>query len=175
MAAAQSGDAATAKARWVELSKQDLPPDLRAVLDERLGELGAAPQALADAAPASTEASSPGPVLVVSVDVAPGLKERVPADATLFVFAKAQEGPPMPLAVFRGRAGELPREIRLDDSMAMSPAAKLSQFDRWIVTARISRAGQAKAVSGDLQGSLTAARADLGKSALVLTIDEVVP
>ncbi len=113
--------------------------------------------------------------MVLSVNLDPNLKDLVPPDATLFVFAKAKSGPPMPLAVYRGKASELPREVRLDDSMAMSPAAKLSQFDEWTVTARVSRAGQPQAVSGDLQGSLTAARADLGKSALVLTIDQVVP
>lgn len=175
MAAAQDGDPATAKAHWVELSRQDLPAELRGVLDERLGELGVAATATTNASPDSPATDVSGDALLIAVRVAPDLKEHVPVDATLFVFAKALEGPPMPLAVFRGSARDLPIEIRLDDSMAMSPAAKLSQFDRWVVTARVSRAGQAKAVSGDLQGSLTAARADLGKSALVLTIDEVVP
>ena len=81
----------------------------------------------------------------------------------------------MPLAVYRGRASALPTEVRLDDSMAMTPAMKLSMFDRWTVTARVSRAGQAQAVSGDLQGSLTVGRADLGDSALALVLDQVVP
>lgn len=183
MAAAQDGNSDAAKAHWSELSKQDLPPELRTVLDERLVELGVTPAPVAAAAPVpsapsaagSEAASTSGDALFVQVGIAPELADRIPSDATLFVFAKAQEGPPMPLAVSRGSVGQLPREIRLDDSMAMTPAAKLTQFDRWIVTARISRAGQAMAVSGDLQGSLTAARGDLGKSALVLTIDTVVP
>jgi len=186
MAAAQDGDSATAKAHWVELSKQDLPAELRTVLDERLVELGAAPTT-ATAGPAvpstlsspdvaeASSATTSADALLVRVSVAPELQSRIPPDATLFVFAKAQQGPPMPLAVSRGSVGQLPREISLDDSMAMTPAARLTQFDSWIVTARISRAGQALAVSGDLQGSLTAARGDLGKSALVLTIDTVVP
>jgi cytochrome c-type biogenesis protein CcmH len=59
--------------------------------------------------------------------------------------------------------------------MAMSPAAKLSQFDRWTVTARVTRSGQPQAASGDLQGSLTVARGELGESALALVIGEVVP
>lgn len=183
MAAAQDGNSDAAKAHWSELSKQDLPPELRTVLDERLVELGVTPAPVAAAGPVpsapsaagSEAAPTSGDALFVRVGIAPELADRIPSDATLFVFAKAQEGPPMPLAVSRGSVGQLPREIRLDDSMAMTPAAKLTQFDRWIVTARISRAGQAMAVSGDLQGSLTAARGDLGKSALVLTIDTVVP
>jgi cytochrome c-type biogenesis protein CcmH len=169
LAAAQAGEREVARTHWLALSQQELPPELRTVLDERLREIGAEPPA----APAI--ASSPGPVLKLAVSVAPALREKVPADATLYVFAKAASGPPMPLAVYRGSAKELPREVRLDDSMAMSPAAKLSQFDRWTVTARVTRSGQPQAVSGDLQGSLTVARGEVGTSALALVIGEVVP
>ena len=180
MSAAQSGENEVARQHWTALSKQDLPQELRTVLDERLAALGVeagppssgGPQAVS----AGTAAPAPGAVeLRVKVAVAPELQSRVPPDATLFVFAKVQQGPPMPLAVFRGSAGGLPMEVTLNDSMAMTPAAKISQFDHWVVTARVSRAGQAQAVSGDLQGSLTVARGELGTSALVLTIGEVVP
>lgn len=172
LAAAQAGEPQIAKTHWQALARQELPPDLRAVLDERLRELGAEPAA---AAPALASAQTDAPVLRVAVSLSPTLREQVPADATLYVFAKAAAGPPMPLAVFRGSARDLPREVRLDDSMAMSPAAKLSQFDRWTVTARVTRSGQPQAASGDLQGSLTVARGELGESALALVIGEVVP
>ena len=99
----------------------------------------------------------------------------MPADATLFVFAKALEGPPMPLAVHRGVVADLPLSIQMDDSMAMVPTAKISQFDAWTLTARISRSGDPQAKSGDLQGSLTVARDELGTSALHLLVDQVVP
>ncbi|MCC2655117.1 MAG: ccmI [Panacagrimonas sp.] len=172
LAAAQAGEPQIAKTHWQALARQELPPDLRAVLDERLRELGAEPAA---AAPALASAQTDAPVLRVAVSLSPTLREQVPADATLYVFAKAAAGPPMPLAVFRGSARDLPREVSLDDSMAMSPAAKLSQFDRWTVTARVTRSGQPQAASGDLQGSLTVARGELGESALALVIGEVVP
>jgi cytochrome c-type biogenesis protein CcmH len=170
LAAAQAGERELARTHWQALSRQQLPPDLRTVLDERLGEVGGEPAA----APAIAS-SSAGPVLKLAVSVTPSLREKVPADATLYVFAKAASGPPMPLAVYRGSAKELPREVLLDDSMAMSPAAKLSQFDRWTVTARVTRSGQPQAASGDLQGSLTVARGEVGTSALALVIGEVVP
>ena len=53
----------------------------------------------------------------------------------------------------------------------------LPVFDTALVLEEIAKGCYvtAMAVSGDLQGSLTAARGDLGKSALVLTIDTVVP
>lgn len=167
LAAEQAGDEALARSRWTELAKQELPENVRAALVERLG------VTVAQTPSAPTEAASP--VLRLAVKLSPALAAQVPADATLFVFAKAAIGPPMPLAVYRGLASELPREVRLDDSMAMTPALKLSSFDNWIVTARLSRAGQAQAVSGDVQGSLTVARKDLGESALELVLDQVVP
>lgn len=167
LAAAQEGDAQGAKAHWEALSKQDLPEELRAVVDERLSEL--------DAVATPPPAAGATPVILLDVRVAPALQDRVAPDATLFVFAKAEQGPPMPLAVYRGKAAELPRQVRLDDSMAMTPQARLSSFERWSVTARISRAGQTQAVSGDLEGSLTVTRDGLGESALALVIDRVVP
>ncbi|HKY92379.1 MAG TPA: c-type cytochrome biogenesis protein CcmI [Nevskiaceae bacterium] len=185
LAAQQAGQSDVARSRWAALSRQELPPEVRALLDERLGALGSAPVASGaapDAGAATVQADTPpaasapdAPAIRVAVRVKPELVAQVPSDATLFVFAKAASGPPMPLAVYRGRASELPREVRLDDSMAMTPAMKLSSFDRWTVTARVSRGGQAQAMSGDLQGSLTVGRADLGDSALALVLDQVVP
>lgn len=172
LAAAQAGDRDVARTHWQALSRRELPPDLRAVLDERLREVGG--EGATVPAPA-VAASGSAPVLRLAVSVSPALLKQVPSDATLYVFAKAAAGPPMPLAVYRGSARELPREVKLDDSMAMSPAAKLSQFDRWTVTARVTRSGQPQAASGDLQGSLTVARGELGTSALALVIGEVVP
>jgi len=99
---------------------------------------------------------------------------QVPADAVLMVFARAEQGPPMPVAVYRGTATPLPSEVILDDSMAVMPTMKLSQFDRWIVTARIGRTGQAKAESGDLQGSVVVGRDQAGEP-LTLTIDQRIP
>jgi cytochrome c-type biogenesis protein CcmH len=86
------------------------------------------------------------------VRLAPALAARVSPDDTVFVFARAAEGPRMPLAILKRRAGELPFEFRLDDSQAMSPQMKLSGFDRVMIGARISKSGNATPQSGDLQG-----------------------
>lgn len=172
LSAEQAGDLQAAKRHWIALSDQDMPDVLREALDERLKAYGVTASTAAAAVPAP---QTDGPVLRLAVSLSPALAAQIAPDTTLFVFARAAEGPPMPLAVYRGSAGELPREVRLDDSMAMTPAMKLSQFDRWTVTARVSRAGQAQAVSGDLQGSLTVARGDLGDAAMALVIDQVVP
>jgi cytochrome c-type biogenesis protein CcmH len=88
-----------------------------------------------------------------TVRIAPQLKDRVSPEDTVFIFARAAEGPPMPLAVVRKRARELPASFALDDSMAMTPQMKLSSFARVVVGARISKSGNATPQPGDLQGT----------------------
>jgi cytochrome c-type biogenesis protein CcmH len=88
-----------------------------------------------------------------TVSLSPKLKDKAAPEDTVFVFARAVEGPPMPLAVARVRVRDLPYRFQLDDSMAMSPALKLSTFPKVVVTARISKTGTATPQAGDLQGA----------------------
>jgi len=75
---------------------------------------------------------------------------RIPAGATLFIYAKAVDSPGPPLAVLRADTGSWPVRFRLDDTLAMIPSRKLSQFDKVVVEARVSRTGQATPATGDL-------------------------
>ena len=84
--------------------------------------------------------------------LSPELAAKTSPNDTVFIFARAAEGPPMPLAVLRKRVADLPISFALDDSMAMSPAAKLSSQPRVVVGARISRSGNAMPQPGDLEG-----------------------
>jgi cytochrome c-type biogenesis protein CcmH len=95
-----------------------------------------------------------------------------PAD-TVFIFARAAEGPRMPLAIVRRQVKDIPLTFTLDDSMAMSPEMKLSKFKDVIVGARISRSGNATPQSGDLQGTSKAVR--VGDTNVGIVIDSVVP
>jgi len=98
--------------------------------------------------------------------------QAAPGD-TVFVFARAAEGPRMPLAILRVRVSDLPLNFTLDDSTAMSPQFKLSNFPRVVVGARISRSGDAIPRSGDLLGQVGPVDNTAGR--LVVTIDAVQP
>jgi cytochrome c-type biogenesis protein CcmH len=110
--------------------------------------------------------------LKVEVRLDPKLQSRVSSSDTLFVFARATGGPPMPLAVARLKATSLPATVALTDSMAMTPQLKLSSFPHVQVSARISKSGDALAHAGDLEAQPVQAATD-AKQPVVLTIDRV--
>jgi cytochrome c-type biogenesis protein CcmH len=139
----------------------------------------AASSASAESAPppaagATAPSAGDSPQLHVSVRLDPALASKVAPGDALFVYARAAEGPPMPLAIQRLTADRLPIDLTLDDSMGMLPTMKLSMFPQVIVGARISRSGNAIAQRGDLQ-TLSAPVDVHARRAIVLTIDQVVP
>jgi cytochrome c-type biogenesis protein CcmH len=116
---------------------------------------GAAAPVIAAAVPKAPAAAAAGTSVSGTVTLAPALAAKANPDDTLFVFARAAEGPRMPLAILRKQVKDLPLTFTLDDSMAMTPATKLSSAPRVIVGARISARGQATPQPGDLQGFST--------------------
>lgn len=108
----------------------------------------------------------------VSVTVSLSETVSVAPETTLFIFAKAVgEGPKMPLAVYRSRAKDLPLTIRLDDSLAMTSALKMSDFAIYDITARLSLAGGVSASSGDWLATVKARSGD----DITLIIDQQIP
>jgi cytochrome c-type biogenesis protein CcmH len=108
-----------------------------------------------------------------TVSLSAKLKAKAAPEDTVFIFARAAEGPPMPLAVLRKQVRDLPLEFSLDDSMAMAPGMRLSGFPRVIVAARVSKSGEAAPRPGDLQGSSAPVANDA--EGVNVVIDGVVP
>lgn len=105
-------------------------------------------------APAAPAAPVAGATTVSgTVTVAPALAPKVAITDTLFIFARAEGGPRVPLAVLRGGARELPKDFVLDDSMAMAPNMKLSTAGPVRIEARVSKTGNAMPQPGDLVGA----------------------
>jgi cytochrome c-type biogenesis protein CcmH len=128
-----------------------------------------------EAVPADNEAPvNAGSQIRVNVSLDPALTEQAAANDTVFVFARAAQGPKMPLAIVRKQVKDLPVTITLDDSLAMTPAMVLSKFPEVTVGARISKSGQAIPQSGDLQGTVTPV-ASKGQQTVDLTINSTVP
>ena len=90
--------------------------------------------------------------ITVEVSLTPELLEKAKPEDTVFVFARATQGPPMPLAAQRRQVKDLPFTVTLDDSQALMPDRKLSQFEQVIVGARVSSSGNPIKQSGDLEG-----------------------
>lgn len=181
-AAMERSDYVTAIKRWQTLIDQ-MPPDAPDIQAYRGGIkqasllLAAQPggkEKLAkltqDKAPAvaNTAASITG-----KVSLSPALKGKVSPEDTVFIFARASQGPKMPLAVVRKQVKDLPFQFTLDDSMAMQPQLKLSGFAQVVVVARVSKAGTPMVQPGDLQGLTGTIKP--GVKGLKVVIDTVMP
>ena len=105
--------------------------------------------------------------------LSPGLAAKADPQDTLFIVARAVDGPRIPLAVLRRRVADLPADFTLDDTHAMSPELKLSGFSDVVLTARVSKSGNAISRSGDLQGMSTPVK--VGARGVAIVIDSVVP
>jgi len=161
-AAMERGDFAAAIQHWQKLRSQ-LPAESE---DAKMidGGLAEARQMLSHTkggkAPMLEQINQPAPVVAAAgkeritgkVTLSDSLKGKVSPDDTVFVLARAAEGPKMPLAILRKQVRDLPLTFELDDSMAMQPQMKLSAFDKVVVVARVSKSGTAMPQAGDAQG-----------------------
>ncbi|MDP1610342.1 MAG: c-type cytochrome biogenesis protein CcmI [Sulfuritalea sp.] len=107
------------------------------------------------------------------VELAPALKGKANPDDVVFIFARAVNGPRMPLAAKRARAADLPMDFTLDDSMAVMPSANLSSAQQVHIEVRISKSGMATPGKGDLSGKSAAVKP--GAKGLRIVIDQIDP
>jgi cytochrome c-type biogenesis protein CcmH len=106
----------------------------------------------APAPKAAQKAPAAGKTVSGVVQLSGALAGKTAPEDNVFVFARAAEGPRMPLAVLKRQVKDLPLMFKLDDSMAMTPGLELSSFPRVIVGARISKSGRPTSSPGDLEG-----------------------
>jgi cytochrome c-type biogenesis protein CcmI len=113
-------------------------------------------------------------VIMAKISLAPSLMKDIKPTDTLFIYAQAIDGTPMPIAAIKYEAKELPLQVRLDDELSIRQDRKLSAFDYIILTARISHSGDPTPQSGDLMGRLQ--QVAVGKTDMVeLVIDQKIP
>jgi hypothetical protein len=104
------------------------------------------------AKPVAETAKPVGKTITVNVRLSPALRGQAAPGNAVFIFARAAQGPRMPLAIVRKQVKDLPDTVTLDDSMAMMPDFKLSGFPEVVIGARVSKSGDAVAKPGDLEG-----------------------
>ena len=186
-AAFDKRDYATAVRQWAQVERvlpadNAMLPQLRSSIAQarQLGGLpeaaagSAATAAAAATAMATATAMAPARATSVSgrVSLAAELLARAAPDDTVFILARAAEGPRMPLAVMRKKVKDLPLDFKLDDSMAMAPTAKISDHASIVIVARVSKSGDALPKAGDLAGQSAAVAP--GASDIAVRISEVV-
>ena len=191
----ERGDAATAARQWERALKATQPNSemasrLREAVDQARKSAGlpmASATAAANVAAASLPAAPAGPAGALSdgarvvpaasvqarITLAPALVARAAPGDTVFIFARSPQGGRAPLAIQRRQVQDLPIDITLDDSMAMSPAMRLSTVSQVVIGARVSKSGNAMPQPGDLQGLSPVVA--VGSRGLQLQINEVLP
>jgi cytochrome c-type biogenesis protein CcmH len=123
--------------------------------------------------PAADQQTAAGRQLNVQVDINDELRARADPSTAVFVYAKAMQGPPMPLAVKRLQLQDLPLTLSLGDADAMMPSMKLSSFDQVIVGARVSFSGNPVAQSGDFYTEMGSVDSANPPESINLVIDQV--
>ena len=175
--AMQSGQAERAVSHWERLlpliDDDSVRASVQQQIDNARSQLAASPAApmpdattpeRSSASTPSTESAAPAANAVAedrdnsglefTVDLAPELRDSVPGQAVLFVFARPADGSRMPLAAQRLTGFEFPVRVQLNDSDSMIASRKLSDHRRVMLVARISSSGGAIARPGDLEGNI---------------------
>lgn len=128
-----------------------------------------------DATKGATKGAAAVPAKSVSgrVELSPALKDKANPDDVVFIFARAVDGPRMPLAAQRARVADLPLDFMLDDSQAVMPSANISSAEQLRVEVRVSKTGKATPGKGDLTGKSAVVKP--GAKGLRIVIDQVDP
>lgn len=150
----ESGDYSAARSHWQRALSQ-LPPESAAAQALAAG-VARAEKALADSNGLEPQVvADAGAVAGPSIRVSVSLGEGVSAapDTPVFIYARGADSP-MPLAIVRLRADQLPTEVVLDETRAMMPNRSIATVDSVQLVARLAVHGDARPAPGDWQGSV---------------------
>ncbi len=89
--------------------------------------------------------------LSVTVDVSLGDEVSFTPEQTVFIYARAWQGPKMPLAIQRLSAADLPVKVTLSESMSMMDGMTIASVGDIELVARLSTDGSPTAKAGDWQ------------------------
>ncbi len=140
---------------WIQLSKSLDPQDpsyqaIQTGIERARSSLAETPQANAETnATQDTAAAEPAPAavsdykLLIDVTISDEMLKQTSGTDTVFVFARAESGPPMPLAAKRLTVADLPASIALTDEDSLLPQLKLSSIGRVKLQASVSSSGDA--------------------------------
>ena len=174
MAEEQAGNTEQALAYWEPLlvDLQQISPDMAAELQRMITNIN---PVASNNSNNSSETSTNNKYLKINVSINPALASQINSSDVLFVYARAMQGPPMPLAIQKLDANNIPSEIILDDSTAMIPQMQLSNFNEVKIDARISATGSATPQSGDFYGRIENVEVTANPNkALSIIIDKIV-
>lgn len=150
-AAFERTDLASAALHWQAALANTAPgSEFAQMARDNLAHIGAPMEGAAAAQPVAAPSAT---AVSGRVELDPALRGQVADTDTVFIVAKAADGPRFPLAVLRKQVRDLPLQFTLDDTMGMMPGVTLSQFPQLVVTARISKSGNAIAAPGDLESA----------------------
>jgi cytochrome c-type biogenesis protein CcmH len=174
----QENRPADAAATWEKLLPKldaETAAELRKQID--VARLAAGQPALApatDIPAASATATAPG--LNIDVGIDPTLARLARPGDVLYVFARALDGAGPPFAVKRIELAqlELPMRVLLTDADSPMPAARLSSQTKVLLMARLSKSGDVKAASGDIESDPVQV-ATAGQEPVQLVLSRSVP
>ena len=143
------------------------------VAKQKLAELESGRNAEQVATTSDSSGAASEAKIKVRLKVPDSIRESLQGNESVFIFAKAVDGPPLPLAVVRTSLDKLSQEFTLSDANAMQPQFRLSKFEKVRVTARISKSGVANASAGDIEGESGILSAPFTTEVQILVIDKV--
>ena len=184
-AAFQAGDYASAVKYWEKVLKL-LPPDSpfarqmsSGITDARALAAGKEPpskmatQGAAQPSQGKNQPVAGGAQISGVLTLSPALAAKAAPTDSVFLSAKEVSGSPMPVAVIRAQVKDLPLKFTLDDSMAMMPEMKLSNFQEVMISAKVTKSGNTATQRGDLTGELTPVK--VGTNGVSVVIDKIAP